>query len=182
MKRLILIILLFLPACGYYGDDPESYSLYDKIYDWQDRELVDCIQDSSIVESEQEPSLEKASTSLSWIYQCVLYIPDKGIDYWQTSCETLEIEKGDCDDQAILLWRLLRKQGFSDEINRLGWLKNKNNEEQGHLIVILHYENKIFALDPIRYDGRFCTLDLYLQRFPYYYLIFEFNFDEIWAY
>ena len=171
---ILIIVLLLLMGCGQVDED----GTYQQIYSWQDRELVECIQDSSVIENEEEPLLIEATIPLLWMARNISYVPDISFDYWQTSCETLERKEGDCEDQAILLWRLLREQGFSDKVNKLGCLKNVDKSKKGHVIGILHLD-EIYALNPTIPYQRVFSLDFYLQQHPYYYLAFEFNLNSI---
>ncbi len=170
----MLTMLTLFHGCG--NPDPR----YQKIYGWQDRELISCIRDSGTVETETEPELTDIVHALSWMSRNITSVPDK-VEYWQTSCETLERRKGDCEDQAILLWRLLREKGFSREANRIGWLAYENSEIE-HMIVILHLASGTLIADPTSRYEKLSDFDSYLQSKPYCFLIFEFNLNSIWEY
>lgn len=176
MKKLIIIIILssLLYGCGEHASNP----FYQQIYNWQDRELF-CIKDSQDIITATTIPLVEIECLLSWISDNIKYQSDEQ-DYWQTSCETLNKRTGDCEDKAILLWRLLRDQGYPQDINRIGWLRNKDETAPGHMVVILHFEKKTLIAD-YRHHKLF-DLDSYLQKRPYYHLIFTFNLHSIWEY
>ncbi len=177
-KKVIFCMALIMFALSHGCGNPDPR--YQKIYDWQDRELISCIRDSGTVETEAEPKLTDVVHALSWMSKNITPTPDDE-DYWQTSCETMERGKGDCEDQAILLWRLLREKGFPDDVNRIGWLAHKD-DRPSHIIAIIYFPNEILAVDPTFSYQKISELDLYLQDRPFYTLIFEFNLYSIWKY
>ncbi len=175
MKKLIIIIILssLLYGCGEHASNP----FYQQIYSWQDRELVSCIKDSQDIVTATTISLIEIECLLSWISRNIKSKADE-YNYWQTSCETLNQRTGDCEDKAILLWRLLRDQGYPQNVNRIGWLRNKDETAPGHMVIILFFADKILVADPRFYKP--FEFDSYFQKYPYYYLIFTFNLHTIW--
>ncbi len=178
MKYRLFLFLLALLVNPFHGCGNPNPNL-QKIYSWQDRELVSCVKDSKTIESETEPEMADIDYALSWISSNIKNLPDD-VEYWQTSCETIQRKAGDCEDHAILLWKLLRDKGFSDSVNRIGWFANKENSKSGHMAVILHFANQTLIIDPPNHYQ--IELTSYLQDHLFYSLIFEFNLHSIWEY
>ena len=62
---------------------------------------------------------QHALSCLAWVKEQVHYIGDQEhwqmVEYWQKPSETLLAHSGDCEDGAILLYCLMKKNGFSDD-------------------------------------------------------------------
>jgi hypothetical protein len=71
---------------------------------------------------------------------------EKGTDYWKSPSETRESGKGDCEDKAIYLWDLLKKEGIFSMF-QVG-LMNSNDEESCHGWVELSAKGYDYVLDP----------------------------------
>jgi len=55
--------------------------------------------------------------SCMYLARRITYVADKvGHDYWQTPDETVRIDAGDCEDQAIYLHWLLQDEGIASEV------------------------------------------------------------------
>lgn len=81
----------------------------------------------------------------NWVRFHVKYVPDEQQfderDWWAVSDLVLARMKGDCEDQAIARWRIMREQGFPDDAIGIGvcW---------GHAFAVLHYcEDDFYVLD-----------------------------------
>lgn len=71
-----------------------------------------------------------------------------GKDYWQTPKKTKKEQEGDCEDKAIFLWDLLRKQGIKSQVI-FGWVyKSDIKNGSGHAWVEYEKENSTYILDP----------------------------------
>jgi hypothetical protein len=61
----------------------------------------------------------KAKKCLNWVKRNVKYTTDsvswKMSEYWQLPHETLERGTGDCEDGCLLLYALMKKNGFHDD-------------------------------------------------------------------
>ena len=81
--------------------------------------------DSIIAQELDLPTFEgpaddaKARKCLQWVRRNVKYVKDDATwnmtEYWQLPHETLERGTGDCEDGAILLYCLMKKNGFHDD-------------------------------------------------------------------
>lgn len=62
---------------------------------------------------------QHALNCLAWVKYKLQYIGDQEhwqmAEYWQRPSESLLAQSGDCEDGAILLYCLMRKNGFSDD-------------------------------------------------------------------
>lgn len=89
---------------------------------------------------------EIALNGLKWVIKNIKYTSDKKQfkipEYWSLGFETFEYKKGDCEDGAILLYDILRKNGIPTWKLRLsaGWVKY-NNEKVGHAYLTYYSEN-----------------------------------------
>jgi hypothetical protein len=146
-----LFIMLFLMSCGgRSGEMSDEMWWYERIESWQIRELS-CLNYPEYKYSTPDfiidPSaLKNVSREVSHNFK---YFTDRGIDYWQTSCETIQNGKGDCEDLAILLWNKLRMIGYPDE--KIGMLLS---EKDGlfHVCVVAYYsEDDFYIIDPTGY-------------------------------
>jgi len=74
------------------------------------------------------------------------YVPDKpGHDVWQSPRETIERQKGDCEDLAIYLQSLLKRQGVESEVI-LG-LKN-STLKHGHAWCEFEFDGEAIIVEP----------------------------------
>jgi len=55
--------------------------------------------------------------AFEWVYSNIEYETDAGIDYWQSTDETLARRTGDCEDQAILLASIINALGGNARVN-----------------------------------------------------------------
>ena len=55
--------------------------------------------------------------AFEWVYSNIEYKTDAGVDYWQSTDETLARMTGDCEDQAILLASIIMALGGNARIN-----------------------------------------------------------------
>ena len=66
-----------------------------------------------------EPDDSKARACLSWVKGKMEYVGDPTTwgmtERWQTPKESILSGKGDCEDGAVLLYALMRKNGFTDD-------------------------------------------------------------------
>lgn len=94
----------------------KSVSVRDWLVKWLDSEIAAEL-DLPVFDGPANDS--KAKKCLSWVKQNVKYEGDPATwgmsEYWQLPHETLERGTGDCEDGAILLYALMRKNGFSDD-------------------------------------------------------------------
>lgn len=131
---------------------------------------------------------EIARKSLLWVIGNITYIPDKtqykNNEYWAFGYETLASKRGDCEDGAILLYEILRKNGLPAWKIRLsvGYVK-VNGKNVGHAYVTYYCEeaNKWVALDWCYWPS---TLNINLR--PSYndmpkYLGVWFSFNELYS-
>jgi predicted transglutaminase-like cysteine proteinase len=89
-----------------------SVSVTDWLRGWSDK-------DNALPLFEGPADDAKARKCLAWVKQNVVYTSDKVVwkmdEYWQTPEETLKLKTGDCEDGAILLYVLMKKNGFTDD-------------------------------------------------------------------
>jgi hypothetical protein len=55
--------------------------------------------------------------AFEWVYSNIEYKTDAGVDYWQSTDETLARRTGDCEDQAILLASIISALGGNARVN-----------------------------------------------------------------
>jgi hypothetical protein len=55
--------------------------------------------------------------AFEWVYSNIEYKTDAGVDYWQSTDETLARRTGDCEDQAILLASIIMALGGNARVN-----------------------------------------------------------------
>lgn len=108
----------------------------------------------------------------AWILANIKYTSDEK-EYWQTALETEKREKGDCEDQAILLMYKLRKSGFGD--NELGILA-----VPGHVFAIVDNDNDFWCLNNVLWS---CPkrASYYINK-KNYQIQGAFNFFDSWNY
>jgi hypothetical protein len=151
LELSFIFIVMSLISCGGGGNENTGKNFwYERIEGWQIRELR-CLNYPEYNYSQSdfviEPSVLKdinREVSLN-----IKYVKDEGNDYWQTSCETIQNAKGDCEDLAILAWSNLRERGFPDKIN--GMILS---EKDGlfHVFVAVYYsEDDFYIIDPTGY-------------------------------
>ncbi len=99
---------------------------------------------------------EIALDALTWIIENKKYASDKKtsglVEYWNMSYESLLVNEGDCEDFAILLYDILRKNNIPAWKIRVtvGWAVNPwSGSVDGHAYVTYYSEehNKWIALD-----------------------------------
>lgn len=74
------------------------------------------------------------------------YVPDEeNNDYWQSPLETLNRNKGDCEDLSFYLFYLLKKNGYRSRVVA-GYMDNNFNN--GHMWVEYNGNNETCILDP----------------------------------
>jgi len=90
---------------------------------------------------------EKAIKILKWVVSKLTYVSDKtnlGLsEYWNASYETIIQKKGDCEDGAILIYDILRKNGIPAWKLRIvcGWAVNPwNGKTDGHAYLTYYSE------------------------------------------
>ena len=76
----------------------------------------------------------------------VEYAPDDGADYWQTPEETVRRGRGDCEDLAFYMHRLLRDEGI-DSVVVFG-IQDVTDAKTGHAWVECRMYGEIYVLDP----------------------------------
>ncbi|MGA1839292.1 MAG: hypothetical protein ACMUIU_01595 [bacterium] len=146
-----LFLVVSLISCGGGGSENTGKNMwYERIEGWQTRELA-CLeypeynydQSDFIVEESVLRDINRE------VFHSNKYVKDEGIDFWQTSCETIQYAEGDCEDLAILVWRKLRAKGYPDKIN--GMILS---ERDGlfHVFVAVYYsEDDFYIIDPTGY-------------------------------
>lgn len=86
-----------------------NHLVHRKIKDWQNRE-------APIWEGYKDIPLNIGLASVKELHKNLLYHfsveQDVFGDYWKTSKESMDDMTGDCEDFAILLWSILRRNGF----------------------------------------------------------------------
>lgn len=150
MKYLLMTILLFsLYGCG--DNSWESYdNLYDKIHNWQDREMK-CSEERYILSSSSQEFQEVNVAELEELRQNNMnnfqYVPDDdGNDYWQTSCETQLVEEGDCEDFAIMVLSKLRIYCPNYQTGVLVMTYIRDGERRGHAVAIIYHSDSGFLI------------------------------------
>jgi len=172
MKKLILLLSLFLLSCG------QTTTSSDRIYDWQDRENI-CL-DYPVLNQGIEISdlVNEIGAMLCWIDEHIQKVPDHE-EYWQTSCETIERGAGDCEDLAILLWSFLKDIGISANSNRIAIVCNTNTCHQ----VVTIYAEITYLIDVSNIGiQRIYTIESFFIRYPQYKLMTEYNLYSTWSY
>ena len=84
-------------------------------------------------------------------------------EYWQLPEETLTLETGDCEDQAILLCTLLRAKGYSPEEVKVVF--GLTSATSGHAWVELLYDGEWVVFDPTS------SASNYIEKTKYYSLV-----------
>lgn len=155
----IMVLLIFFPGCGDYiedymveklvaayeeiRDDLYMINRYERIEDWQDRE-IECL---GYPDYYEDKDFVIDFDLMIWIKNQVVksieYKPDV-TNYWQISCETEIRGQGDCEDIAIMIWKGLRDAGFPDNIIGIGIAKNDRG--QCHAFAIVYYTEKDFYI------------------------------------
>lgn len=155
-----LFLVVFLLSCGGGSTEKTGKNMwYDRIEGWQTREL-DCLKypeyNYDVPDFPVEVSVLRDINRE--VYLNNKYEKDEGIDFWQTSCETIQKGKGDCEDLSILVWEKIRAIGYPDKIN--GMILS----ERGglfHVFVAVYYsEDDFYIIDPTGYY----TLDVIQGR------------------
>ena len=78
----------------------------------------------------------------------VRYVSDEPGDHWQTPEETLRRGEGDCEDQALLLHRLLREDGLDCMV--VFGILDVEDAKTGHAWVECEMHGERYILDPTR--------------------------------
>ncbi len=74
------------------------------------------------------------------------YVSDGSEDHWQSPAETLERQAGDCEDKALLLQYLLRKDGLDADV--VFGVEDARRSMQMHAWVEYAHEGECYVLDP----------------------------------
>jgi len=78
----------------------------------------------------------------------IRYVADESGDRWQAPEETIRRGAGDCEDQALLLHRLLRKDGIDSTV--VFGVLDVEAAETGHAWVECELHGERYVLDPTR--------------------------------
>ena len=95
------------------------------------------------IKSESDDDI--ALNALVWVIKNIKYVPDsnkyKQSEYWAFPYETLNYKVGDCEDGALLLYCIMRKNGIPAWKIRVsaGWVVN-NGKDEGHAYVTYYCE------------------------------------------
>jgi hypothetical protein len=95
---------------------------------------------------------EKMRCVLRWVHDWITYKAEKK-EYWQSAFETWDRKAGDCEDGAILIYRLAILAGVPEWRVKLcaGWVHdpNKKGTKSGHAYIIYLSElyNDWFVMD-----------------------------------
>ena len=90
----------------------------------------------------------------------VEYTRDGEGDHWQTPEETVRRGKGDCEDLALYLHRLLRRQGMDSMV--VFGIQDVTSAKTGHAWVECRMYGEVYVLDPT------CRLLARRRALPYY--------------
>lgn len=150
MRKIIILFLLFaVMACGGSGGSSDTSNFYiAKIEDWQAREAV-------------APDIVTACSYTGDLISDIIYIlnqkiigfefipdPDGG-DYWQTSGESLLIMRGDCEDTAILAYRILSDSCLPNYYENIIFRIRVYDRADllDHSVMIVYYDSKSWEID-----------------------------------
>ena len=137
------IIAIFMLAVVGCSSDPNSVTnshYYDKIADWQAREVI-C--QSSVEITEGYTSLVDIIKALNPI---VLNPPvytyrDENVDYWKTSAEMKKSRVGDCEDIAALWYATIREHKIvPDHLFFIRIIEYSNGV--GHTVLVIRAEEE----------------------------------------
>uniref|UniRef100_A0A6M3KBA5 Putative peptidase n=1 Tax=viral metagenome TaxID=1070528 RepID=A0A6M3KBA5_9ZZZZ len=147
---------------------------------WKMKELMECGKPESLSNTRtvvlQKYHYEYAAKVHREIIKEIKYVKDEAEDNWKTSCQTWSDKFGDCEDQAILIWRKLIKYGFP--------------QERTYIVII---EGHAFAaFEPDNNDKDFYILDngsislimtLASEILPYLHKtpLYGFNYNSFWT-
>lgn len=110
------------------------------------------------IDKERQPTFKHSETGLKLIIavnhevNLLRYIEEPaGQDYWQTPAETFKIGGGDCEDLAILKWKMFVDAGIPEkDIWFLqGWTKDTN---EAHVELFVKLEGKTYYLDNLNFN------------------------------
>jgi len=148
-KITILFLLIFaLAGCGGDSGSSDTSNFYiAKIKDWQAREAV-------------APDIATACSYTGDLMFDIIYIlnqkiigfelkpdPDGG-DYWKTSEESLLIMRGDCEDAAILAYRILSNSCLSDYYKNIMFrIRGYDTAPLDHFVLVIFYGSKSWEVD-----------------------------------
>lgn len=157
---LIFVLHNCSPCPSIDNTTKKHYS--EKIYDWQFRESQ-CINSYEFFYSTLTPDWDTVINIHNFVFFLLEQVSDDHKnDYWQTSCETLKREKGDCEDFSILLAMELRAIGFGDDNIWVGVIEREIGFD--HAFVIIKILNDEYVLDANKgLVDEILLLDDYLQ-------------------
>lgn len=98
-------------------------------------------------------------------------------EVWQTSKQSYEKLRGDCEDHAILLADWLIGLGYDVRVVA-GTVKTPGQAEEGHAWVVLYYDGKEYLLEATR-KSKWSRLPL-AKNYPNYHPKYMFNREEFW--
>jgi len=134
---------------------------------------------------------QKALRSLKWIISNIKYTPDKTQynlrEYWAFPHETFNVRKGDCEDGAILLYSIMRKNNIPAWKIRIsaGFVINSKKERSGHAYVTYYCEEsgEWVILDWCYYPNtrKIKDRESYLEEKMYEETWFSFNESFSWG-
>jgi len=142
MKKF-LVILLFVIGCGGGGGGSQSQNT-DKIADWQNREqLCGKIETTCSSSVTFHDALTKTIQQLPQIK----YDPQANEPAWQTSCETITNPIGDCDNFAILYYRVIMDSCLPEMFDIDVRIRVVSKEKFHHMFVIIYHGLDVFEVD-----------------------------------
>ncbi|MFW6283208.1 MAG: transglutaminase domain-containing protein [Minisyncoccales bacterium] len=132
---------------------------------------------------------EIALNSLKWVIDNISYVKDKkqyGMnEYWAYNYETLKSKKGDCDDMAILLYCIMRKNGIPYwKIRVTAGNVDDGNVSGGHCFVTYLDEERLrwVLLDCCFHPNKKKIKDRKDYKDETYYKTTWFSFNENYSY
>lgn len=143
MRKIALILFIFLVGCGGREDEPASYNY--KIENWKIREV-------------QCPDIYTVCPDTGDLYTDIKALMDQirgyvdfdkdpeVIDYWESSCEVSISGGTDCDDFAALAYRTiisscLEKSGIQAAMRMV-----RMSESIYHMVVIVYQNGHTFTI------------------------------------
>ena len=130
---------------------------------------------------------EIAYESLMYVMDNIKYTPDKSQygmnEYWCFNYETLNSKKGDCEDGAILLYSLMRKNGIPAWKIRLNAGNVKGGGGHAYLVYYVESKKKWVVLDWCYWPNTFAVdkRKEYKKETNYHDVWFSWNEDYAWS-
>ena len=94
----------------------KSVSVQNWYSKWEQSEIA---QELDLPVFDEPANDAKAKKCLAWVKRTVTYTAEQVLwsmaEYWQLPHETVEKGAGDCEDGAILLYAVMKKNGFTDD-------------------------------------------------------------------